>query len=168
MMKDNPKIQVKGLSDKKSKIEELQNKVESGIALEARQSSSMKGNTNAESGNIGENKLYRMVKEVFPDEDVRRETLVIEGRDFKSDVALIFKEEKGGLKGILFELDGYRHHGLSKTGFKRDREKDRLTTLAGFITVRFYASEIINGKNEEENYRYLENLRHRFFNQAIG
>ena len=63
--------------------------------------------------------------------------------------------------GLLFEVDGYRHHGLSKTGFKRDREKDRLAILHGFVVIRFFHSELIG--DTESVREYLHSIKKKRF-----
>lgn len=79
-------------------------------------------------------------------------------------MAIIFKKENysHGINGLLFELDGYRSHGLSKAGFKSDRENDRLTLLGGFLTFRFYATEILSGKKKGEHLDYLSQIKEQF------
>lgn len=56
-------------------------------------------------------------------------------RQWSVDVA--FPELK-----LAVEVDGWEFHGKHLEGFKRDREKDRALTLAGWRVLRFYASEI--------------------------
>lgn len=41
------------------------------------------------------------------------------------------------------EVDGWQYHGKHKAGYARDREKDRLLTLAGWRVLRYTASEIM-------------------------
>lgn len=40
------------------------------------------------------------------------------------------------------EVDGWQYHGKHKRGFDRDREKDRLITIAGWRVLRYTAGEI--------------------------
>lgn len=56
-------------------------------------------------------------------------------RKFELDIA--FPELK-----CAAEIDGWEFHGKYLSGFKRDREKDRLLTLAGWRVLRFTAAEI--------------------------
>ena len=94
-------------------------------------------------------------KEVFePDYKVVTQTRLIpdcKGGLRKFAVDVFVKELK-----LCGELDGYRNHGLSKAGFKRDRVKDRLLMLEGIEVVRFFASEVIKPGNK---YKILDELR---------
>lgn len=114
-------------------------------------------------GNVAEDRLFSLVKKVFCDGfEVAREVKLVPGRRYSSDVvAKPIKKTPALISGLAFELDGYRHHGLSLTGFKRDREKDRLVLLNGFVTVRFFASEVL--KNESGVISVLEELKVRYF-----
>ncbi len=38
---------------------------------------------------------------------------------------------------VILECDGWRHHGLDRTGFERDRDHDADLIAAGWIVVRF-------------------------------
>lgn len=89
-------------------------------------------------------------KEIFePDYKVITQAKLIPNRKFAVDV---FVEELR----LCGELDGYRNHGLSKDGFKRDRVKDRLLMLEGIEVVRFFASEVIKPSNKS---KILDELR---------
>lgn len=43
---------------------------------------------------------------------------------------------------IAIEVDGYQYHGMIKSGFHRDREKDRLLIRAGWQPLRYAARDI--------------------------
>ncbi len=101
-----------------------------------------------------EDKLITLFREVFePDYTVKVQQRLIPKDDsgkmrlFAVDV---YVEE---LK-LAGELDGYRNHGLSLSGFKRDRIKDRLLMLQGIEVVRFYASEV-SGANTTSKWQSL-------------
>lgn len=102
-----------------------------------RQAQSMR-DQNTKSPEHPEFKLGLFVEQVFKHEAVTRGLMPlkeISGRRFQLDVAV----ER--LK-ICFELDGYSHHGLSKKGFAKDRERDRLLMLAGWRVFRFTAKQV--------------------------
>lgn len=93
-----------------------------------------------------EDKLITLFREIFePDYTVKVQQRLIP-RDDSDKMRLfavdVYVEE---LK-LAGELDGYRNHGLSLSGFKRDRIKDRLLMLQGIEVVRFYASEVSGAK----------------------
>lgn len=110
----------------------------------------------------GEEILFQLVKQVFQDETmykIQREAKVVENRRYRTDIAIYFLNSTEKFKGYCIEIDGWMHHGFSKVGFKRDREKDRLTLLSGFITVRFFASEILNTRKQHEIIDVLNQLK---------
>ena len=45
---------------------------------------------------------------------------------------------------VILECDGWRHHGLDRTGFERDRERDAELIAAGWIIVRFTYRAIVS------------------------
>jgi hypothetical protein len=53
---------------------------------------------------------------------------VVLGRKFEADIALPNYK-------TAIEMDGYRHHGLSKSGFKRDRQKWLLFAESGWLVI---------------------------------
>lgn len=117
--------------------------------------------------NPAEERLLYLVKKVFIKQLVQTEKMVVEGRKFRSDIVVFFSEiDKTSLNGLCVEIDGYRHHGLSKSGFKRDREKDRLTLLSGYVTMRFFASEILDTKNENNIIEALETFKNTYLKTA--
>lgn len=130
-----------------------------GIKKTSKKSSSVNPTKSVHEPNKVELALFELARSVFGD-TVETEQMLVEGRRFRTDVSVKFKEPVVGIKGFAIELDGYRHHGLSITGFKRDREKDRLITLAGYITIRFFASEIL--KEPLLAKAYLEELRDKY------
>lgn len=94
-----------------------------------------KRDSNVNSENHPERILLSICQKVFGEQI--RKTRPLSNRKFEIDAA----DER--LK-LGFELDGYRYHGLSKSGFHRDREKDRLLTLAGWRIFRFSAKQVKN------------------------
>lgn len=44
---------------------------------------------------------------------------------------------------LVIEVDGWEFHGKYKSGFQRDREKDRAFMIAGYRICRFSAGEIL-------------------------
>lgn len=97
-----------------------------------------------------EHKLGCFVERVFKDEMVVKGLMPLKettGRRFRVDVAI----ER--LK-LCFELDGYSHHGLSKKGFTKDRERDRLLMLAGWRVFRFTAKQV-----NQDGYGVMEILK---------
>jgi len=100
--------------------------------------------------NHPESKLAYFVETVFNGENVVRNLMPLKettGRRFRLDVAV------ARLK-VCFELDGYSHHGLSKKGFTKDRERDRLLMLAGWRVFRFTAKQI-----NQDGYGTIEILK---------
>ena len=83
-----------------------------------------------------EEKLNDWLLEAFPDQ-FERELLFHPVRKFRLDFAF------PALK-IAIEVDGYRSHGLSKSGFQRDRVKRNLLAVEGWIVLSFYADQIFN------------------------
>lgn len=59
----------------------------------------------------------------------------IPGRRYRIDIAI--PQHK-----ISIECNGYRHHGLSKDGFKRDHQKQNLLVINGWTPLIFYAQQI--------------------------
>lgn len=45
---------------------------------------------------------------------------------------------------VILECDGWRYHGLDRTGFERDRERDADLIAAGWIVVRFTYRAIVS------------------------
>lgn len=85
-------------------------------------------------------KLYQAILARFPDA-VSEFQGAVPGRRFSLDIALPTHR-------IAIEMDGYRSHGLSIHGFKRDRLRDRLLTLHGWRVLRFFAQEVINDADQ--------------------
>jgi hypothetical protein len=53
---------------------------------------------------------------------------IVPGRKYEADIALPNYK-------MVIEMDGYRHHGLSKSGFKRDREKWLFLSESGWLVI---------------------------------
>jgi len=86
--------------------------------------------------NPAEETFLFLLKQVFKTQQINREEKLIPGRKFRSDFSI--PELK-----ISFEVDGLGHHGFNLKGLKSDREKDYLTFLQGYSTIRFFASEVM-------------------------
>lgn len=87
-----------------------------------------------------QSRLWRALLSRMPDAAKARELVwelkgIVPGRRFAVDIAWM-------TNCLAIEVDGYMHHGFSKRGFHRDREKDRLLQLQGWTPVRFSAKEI--------------------------
>jgi very-short-patch-repair endonuclease len=52
---------------------------------------------------------------------------------------------------ILLECDGWRYHGLDRSGFERDRERDAVLVAAGWIVLRFTYRAITGRSHEVAN-----------------
>ena len=61
---------------------------------------------------------------------------LIPGRRFRADIADV--EHK-----LIVELDGWRSHGLSLTGFTNDRERDYQFVIHGWVSLRIPAGLVI-------------------------
>jgi len=59
----------------------------------------------------------------------------VPGRRYILDVA--FPKVK-----LAVEIDGWQYHGKHLADFKRDRERDRLLVLNGWLVLRFAAGEV--------------------------
>lgn len=73
--------------------------------------------------------MYAVLRSRYGDLVQRDYVGAVPGRRYEVDVAHL-----GWRMGI--ETDGYRHHGLSKSGWARDRTKDRWLLLNGWLVVR--------------------------------
>lgn len=62
----------------------------------------------------------------------------IPGRRFSIDIALVLSDRHK----LALEVDGMRHHGISREGFYRDREKDFLLEANAWRIVRIPAGMI--------------------------
>lgn len=80
-------------------------------------------------------RLWEAVKRRYPNAEQDKRGL-IEGRRYIADILL--DEYR-----LVIEVDGWEFHGKYKSGFQRDREKDRAFMLAGYRICRFSAGEIL-------------------------
>lgn len=84
---------------------------------------------------VPQQKLWGLVKDRFPEAESEKKGLV-PGRRYTVDIVI----ER---LALVIETDGWAYHGKFKSGFKRDREKDRALLLAGYRVLRFYTGEIL-------------------------
>ena len=82
-----------------------------------------------------EEKLWQLVSKSYPDAE-REVTGLVPGRRYKADIAI-------KRLSLVIEIDGWEFHGKYKSGFLRDRQKDRLLLLEGYRVVRFTAGEVL-------------------------
>lgn len=80
-------------------------------------------------------RLWEAVKRRYPNAEQDKRGL-IEGRRYIADILL--DEYR-----LVIEVDGWEFHGKYRSGFQRDREKDRAFMLAGYRICRFSAGEIL-------------------------
>jgi very-short-patch-repair endonuclease len=97
---------------------------------------------------VPQQRLWALVKARFPEAEEEKAGLV-PGRRYTVDIVIERLR-------LAIEVDGWVHHGKFKSGFKRDREKDRALLLAGFRVLRFYAGEIL--KEPETVMKTLEDV----------
>ena len=79
--------------------------------------------------------LWEAVKARYPNAEAEKPGLV-HGRRYIADI--VIEAQK-----LVIEVDGWEYHGKYKSGFQRDREKDRALMLAGYRICRFSAGEIL-------------------------
>lgn len=85
-------------------------------------------------------KLWAAVKAAYPEAEQEKGGLV-PGKRYTADIVL----ERCRL---VIELDGWEFHGRYKSGFLRDRQKDRSLMLAGYRICRFTAGEVMKNLGE--------------------
>jgi len=78
--------------------------------------------------------LFNLLKREYP--GAVWEHKPFEDRRYRIDIA--FPEHL-----VCVEADGYRFHGLSRTGWQRDRDKRNLLALAGWTILAFSAKDIL-------------------------
>lgn len=106
------------------------------IKLEQKEKEKILKNSNTDLFSHPQNKILLKIKEEIPDVNlIENYNKAIPKRKFEIDIALIDYK-------IAIEVDGFRSHGISKAGFDRDRKKDRLLQLNGWLVYRFTAKEI--------------------------
>lgn len=79
--------------------------------------------------------LFDAIEARWPGRAVWEMESVIPGRNFRVDIA--FPDER-----LLIEFDGYQHHGISKKGFKNDRDRQNIFTIAGWRPLRYYVERV--------------------------
>ncbi len=67
-------------------------------------------------------------------------TNVLPSRKYEGDI--VFPNYR-----VIVEMDGYRHHGLSKSGFKRDRQKWLMFLEHGWVIITI-SNELVRNKLE--------------------
>jgi len=70
---------------------------------------------------------------------------LIPGRRFRADIYLPTSR-------IVVEMDGFQYH-RSKTAFQRDRERQNLFALNGFLVLRYFA-----GKHSRDLYGIVDQI----------
>lgn len=85
-------------------------------------------------------KLWEAVKAAYPEAEKEKSGLIA-GRRYTVDIVL----ERYRL---VVEVDGWEYHGRFKSGFLRDRQKDRYFMLAGYRICRFTAGEVLQSLAE--------------------
>jgi very-short-patch-repair endonuclease len=86
------------------------------------------------SGSPAEESFFLLLKHVFSEYDIEREAKLVPNRKFRADFVI-------KALWISFEVDGLGHHGFNLERLKSDREKDLLTYLEGYQTIRIIASD---------------------------
>ncbi|TVS15923.1 MAG: DUF559 domain-containing protein [Gammaproteobacteria bacterium] len=80
-------------------------------------------------------RLWEAVKSRYPNAEQDKRGLIA-GRRYIADILI-------AEYGLVIEVDGWEFHGKYKSGFQRDREKDRAFMIAGYRICRFSAGEIL-------------------------
>jgi len=80
--------------------------------------------------------LFNAVKEIIPEAKWEVKGLV-PGRKFRADIYIPSSR-------IVIEFDGYRHHALSKAGFKKGLESQNLFISEGYSVLRYYAKQVFS------------------------
>lgn len=88
----------------------------------------------------GESAFQNLIIDLFGDyfnggDAVFELTGVIPGKQYRFDAAIVSRR-------VLIELDGFRDHGMSLKGFKRDRIKSLLATVQGWHVIHI-TTEIV-------------------------
>jgi hypothetical protein len=91
-------------------------------------------------GRDPQKELFALVSEKY-DEATPNLVGAVPGRKYEIDIALPSVM-------LAIEADGWAYHGMHKSGFLRDREKDRALMLAGWRVLRFTAGEIFKKPDE--------------------
>jgi very-short-patch-repair endonuclease len=70
-----------------------------------------------------------------------QEVIKVGEKEYRVDFFLAVKH-KGEYKGFIVECDGHDFHERTKEQAKKDKQRDRDLTKAGFTVIRFTGSEI--------------------------
>lgn len=93
------------------------------------------GATSVKTGKIDpQDILFREIKRHIP-EARSEERGLIPNRKFRADIYL-------PSSGVVIEFDGYRHHALSKNGFKKGLERQNLFVQYGYTMLRYYNEQV--------------------------
>jgi very-short-patch-repair endonuclease len=106
------------------------------IKIEEKRKELIVKNSNTDSDNHPQKILLKSIVEKFKNIVIEVDfKKAVPGRRFEIDIALMDYQ-------IAIEVDGFRSHGISKVGWLRDRKKDRLLQLNGWVVLRFSAGEV--------------------------
>lgn len=84
-------------------------------------------------------KLTQLIKMHFPDHVIEEDKKdAIPNRKLEIDIA--FTDLK-----LAVEVDGWQYHGKYLSGFKKDREKQNLLVIHGWLILRFTNAQIKHG-----------------------
>ena len=86
-------------------------------------------------GRTPQERLWRAICVRWPRRALWEHRNAVPGRRFRVDIA--FPRER-----LAVEVDGWACHGRHLSGFRRDREKDRLLVLHGWRVFRVAAGEV--------------------------
>jgi hypothetical protein len=80
--------------------------------------------------------LFAAIEARWPGRFLPEVENLVPGRRLRVDLADVPNK-------LIIELDGYRAHGLSLAGFTKDRERDYLFTVTGWVILRIPAGLVI-------------------------
>ena len=87
-------------------------------------------------GRLPQAQLQAMVQAAYPGRFTPERTGLIPGRRYRADLCDVTGR-------AIIECDGWRHHGMYKAAFHRDRERDFEFTVHGWRILRIPAGLIL-------------------------